>query len=189
MKLKTSLTINLPDWVDNLALGEDVFVSDKEKMGLVIKLAELNVKHRTGGPFGAAVFNSETGALVSIGVNCVIPAACSIAHAEIVAIVMAQSYAGNYRLDINPKQQYVLVTSAQPCAMCFGAIPWSGIKRIVCGARSEDVERITGFDEGPLHPEWIAQLNNRGIEVAMDILRDDVCRILKLYVDSGGVLY
>ena len=69
MKLKTSLTINLTDWVDNGALGEDVFLSDKEKMGLAIKLAELNVKHKTGWPFGAAVFNSETGALVSIGVK------------------------------------------------------------------------------------------------------------------------
>ncbi len=189
MKLKTSLTINLPDWVGNGTFGKDVFLSDKDKMGLAIKLAELNVKHKTGGPFGAAVFNSDTGALVSIGVNCVITEACSIAHAEIVAIVMAQSYTGNYRLDLNPKPQYVLVTSAQPCAMCFGAIFWSGIKKIVCGARAEDVERIAGFDEGPLHPEWIAQLNNRGIEVARDVLRDDACRILKLYVDSGGVLY
>jgi hypothetical protein len=32
--------------------------------------------------------------------------------------------------------------------MCFGAIPWSGRRRLVSGARSSDAEDI-GFDEGP----------------------------------------
>ena len=40
-----------------------------------------------------------------------------------------------------------MVASTQPCAMCLGATPWSGIRRLVCGARDEDAEEI-GFDEG-----------------------------------------
>jgi tRNA(Arg) A34 adenosine deaminase TadA len=47
-----------------------------------------------------------------------------------------------------------MVVSTEPCALCLGAIPWSGIRRLVCGARDEDARSI-GFDEGEKVPYWI----------------------------------
>ena len=81
-----------------------------------------------------------------------------------------------------------MVASTEPCAMCFGAIPWSGVTRLVCGARDEDARRI-GFDEGPKLPDWRKALQKRGIRVTRDVLREEAVAVLDLYVDLGGPIY
>ena len=134
----------------------------EERMRLVIELSSLNIQHNTGGPFGAAVFDMETHQLIAAGVNMVAHSNCSIAHAEIVALTLAQKVVANFDLGAPGHPPYELVSSTEPCAMCFGAIPWSGIRQLVCGAKGEDASRI-GFDEGPKHPDWIRELENRGI--------------------------
>jgi tRNA(Arg) A34 adenosine deaminase TadA len=72
--------------------------------------------------------------------------------------------------------------------MCFGAIPWSGVPRLVCGARDEDARRI-GFDEGPKLSGWQEALENRGIHVVRDVLRKEAVEVLDLYVRLGGPIY
>jgi tRNA(Arg) A34 adenosine deaminase TadA len=72
--------------------------------------------------------------------------------------------------------------------MCFGAIPWSGVTRLVCGARDEDARRI-GFDEGPKLSDWQDALKVRGIIVARDVLRKEAVGVLDLYVRLGGPIY
>ena len=54
-----------------------------------------------------------------------------------------------------------LVTSCEPCSMCLGAITWSGIRGLACGARGSDAESI-GFDEGPKPENWETALENTG---------------------------
>ena len=81
-----------------------------------------------------------------------------------------------------------LVASTEPCAMCFGAISWSGVRRLVCGAREEDARRIR-FDEGPKVSDWVAALEQRGISVARDVCRDEAAAVLRYYIESGGTLY
>jgi hypothetical protein len=58
----------------------------------------------------------------------------------------------------------------------------------VCGARDADAREI-GFDEGPKPPDWIAALEERGIAVVRDVLREEARSVLSLYRDSGGALY
>ena len=72
--------------------------------------------------------------------------------------------------------------------MCFGAIPWSGVRRLVCGARGEDALAI-GFDEGPKIDDWVSSLNDRGIAVLRDVLRTDAVAVLQEYVTTGGLIY
>ncbi len=189
MKIQTCVTISLPSWIDDFIDSNELYLSDEDRMRFAVNLAEMNVQHKTGGPFGAAIFDVKTGKLVSVGVNCVVSSGCSVAHAEMMAIMLAQEATGGFRLAGGNGTAYVLATSAQPCAMCFGALSWSGVKKVVCGARSEDVEKIIGFDEGPLHPTWKNELTVRGIEVVVDVLRDDACKALRLYKDMGGTLY
>ncbi|NLG16019.1 MAG: nucleoside deaminase, partial [Fibrobacter sp.] len=75
------VTLQLPDWIDSFLQGKpSVFNSDREKMELVISLALKNIESTTGGPFAAAVFNMETCALISPGVNVVVRSTCSLAH-------------------------------------------------------------------------------------------------------------
>ncbi|MCP9455713.1 MAG: nucleoside deaminase [Nitrospira sp.] len=157
-------------------------------MRFVIELASMNVINRTGGPFAAAVFETRTGRLVSIGVNVVVLTGCSLAHAEMVALANAQHTVRHFDLGAAGIPRHELVTSSEPCAMCFGAIPWSGIRRVLCGARSSDAEAI-GFDEGPKPRQWITALKQRGITVVRDLCRREAVAVLQQYKQRGGIIY
>lgn len=153
-------------------------------MAVAIGLAEQNVAEG-GGPFGAAVFTSE-GAFVAPGVNRVVPSAVPIAHAEIVAIGLAGQVVGSW--DIAARGRFELYTSTEPCAMCLGAVPWSGVEHLICGARESDA-RAVGFDEGSKPPNWVGDLERSGIRVSQDVLRDRAAVVLQGYASSGGAIY
>jgi tRNA(Arg) A34 adenosine deaminase TadA len=161
-------------------------------MALAIELSRRNVEAGTGGPFGAVVFGPDNH-VVAVGVNCVLPLSCSVAHAEIMAFMLAQQTLGRARLnrdvDDRPVGPYTLAASAQPCCQCYGAAVWAGIDRLLIGARSEDVMVETGFDEGPLPTDWVGQLERRGIEVVRDLRRDEARQVLRAYTSSGGARY
>ena len=185
---KTAFDIVLPGWVDEFSgRNSGVFHTPEERMRLVVGLAEENVRRGTGGPFGAAVFD-EKGCLVAPGINLVTTAKCSVLHAEIVAIVLAQKRLGRYDIGNEGAAYYELVASAEPCAMCLGAIPWSGVAGVVCGARDEDVRSI-GFDEGEKPSNWQQALEARGIKVVRDVLRAEAAAVLRRYVEMGGAVY
>jgi tRNA(Arg) A34 adenosine deaminase TadA len=182
------LTIRLPAWVErHLKNAPDTFPDMEKKMHFVIDLSYQNVEHNTGGPFAAAVFD-EKGRLVAPGVNTVMTSNCSVLHAEIMAIALAQKTLGRYDISDNGNLRYDLFATTEPCAMCFGAVPWSGVRRLVCGARSEDAQKI-GFDEGPRLYDWVEALNDRGIDVVRDVLREEAAAVLKAYSAAGGLIY
>ncbi|MEI6847530.1 MAG: nucleoside deaminase [Chlorobiaceae bacterium] len=179
----------LPQWIKKFsaAIGKTI-LSDHDRRKFVIELARNNTLHGTGGPFGAAVFERESGRLVSVGVNLVIQSRCSHAHAEMVAIAAAQHRIASYTLNNPDYPEHELVTSCEPCTMCFGAIIWSGLTRIVCGASTSDA--ITaGFDEGPKPENWTEELAKRGIKVVTGICRNEAAAVLQFYIDNGGIIY
>lgn len=159
-------------------------VEEKDRMSLAIELSALNIRYG-GGPFGACIFDMESGELVSVGVNLVVAANTSVAHAEMVAIILAQQAFGTYAL--TDKGSFELISSAEPCAQCFGAIPWSGVKRVAYGAPRADVEAI-GFDEGPKPRAWREKLKDRGIDVVGPLRRNRASAVLREYA-KGGVIY
>ena len=184
-----SLAIVLPAWLERFwAAAPACLASAEERMGMVVDAARRNVELGTGGPFAAAVFEAETGRLVSLGVNLVTSENLSILHAEIVALSLAQRQLGTYDLGAAGLPAYELVSSTEPCAMCLGAIPWSGIRSLVVGARDADARRL-GFDEGAKPPAWIRALECRGIRVRRDVRRREAAGVLKAYVEGGGRIY
>jgi tRNA(Arg) A34 adenosine deaminase TadA len=104
------------------------------------------------------------------------------------AYVFAQQRLRRFRLNENG-EKFVLATSAQPCCQCYGATIWAGIDTLLIGARSDDVEELTEFDEGPLPADWIGELDRRGIAVRRDILRDAAREVFVRYRDLGGGAY
>jgi len=187
MTIKSHCQFELPGWVGPfLANWPQLLPSTSERMQLAIALSKQSVLKETGGPFGALVVDERDGRLVSVGVNLVTTAGLSVAHAEIVALSLAQSAMGQWNLSQSGSLQ--LVTSCEPCAMCFGALPWSGIKSLVCGARKQDAEDA-GFDEGDKPDEWVRSLQRRGITVERGILREQAAAVLAYYHDIGGPIY
>ena len=181
-------SLRLPGWVDIfLAKNTFSFDSAEDRMQFVIALAEQNILNG-GGPFAAAVFTCDSHELIAPGINLVVPLNCSMMHAEMVAISLAQQKMRTFDLGGADIPEMELVTSTEPCAMCMGAVPWSGIHRLVCGARDEDA-RIVGFDEGAKPEHWEQELKKRGIEIVQDICRAQAAQVLKDYLQTGGLVY
>jgi tRNA(Arg) A34 adenosine deaminase TadA len=173
--------LELPQWITSfLQQQPTTFPTPEARMDLVTTLSKLNIEKGTGGPFGAGVFRADMHQLVAPGVNLVLSSQSSLAHAEIVAIMMAQQTLGCH--------DFELVTSCEPCAMCFGAICWSGVRHLVCGARGSDAEAV-GFDEGPKPANWVTELEQRGITVTLDIGRIKASSVLQRYIQNGGEVY
>lgn len=184
MDYPADISISMPDWLWSVAHAERLYQTVEERMSAVLDLVALNIADG-GGPFAAAVFDS-TGRLVGPGVNRVVPASAPIAHAEIVAIAAAGQQLGSW--DLRSLGQFQLVTSTEPCAMCLGAVPWSGVTGLVTAARDIDARQV-GFDEGDKPENWVANLEARGIEVIRDMARDRAAGQLNDYATSGGEIY
>jgi tRNA(Arg) A34 adenosine deaminase TadA len=181
------IRIALPGWIDDEIDRTRPYADDAARVGLAIRLAQRNIEERTGGPFGAVIFDSE-GRIVAAGINVVLAQHCSAAHAEIVAFALAQARVQRARLNKDGRR-YVLATSTQPCAMCYGASFWAGIDEILIGARSSDVTELSGFDEGPLPADWVGEFGRRGIDVCCDIRREEARAVLRRYAELGGSRY
>ena len=190
--LYAQVHLTLPAWVHDAVDATRAYRSDAEKVALAIDLSKRNIEANSGGPFGAAVFGPDD-RIIAVGVNRVVPHACSVAHAEMMAYMLAQGRTQRLRLnrdaDDNAIGPITLATSSQPCCQCYGATVWAGIDRLLIGARSEDVEELTEFDEGPLPADWVGALNARGIEVVRDIERDAARAVLRMYGETGGAKY
>lgn len=184
----SEIHFQLPSWIagfiNNFSIIEDI----QKRMSFVIEASKRNVTEQTGGPFAAAIFEKDSGKLISLGVNLVTTEGISILHAEMVAFAVSQKKLGTYDLGGSGMANHELVTSTESCAMCFGAIPWSGVRQVITGARDSDARKI-GFDEGPKMVNWKEELENRGIEVVCDVQREEAASVLTSYSSCGGRIY
>jgi tRNA(Arg) A34 adenosine deaminase TadA len=185
--LQAQVHLTLPAWVHDKVDTTRTWPGDDDKVALAIELSRLNIEAHSGGPFGAAIFGGDD-RVIAVGVNRVLPHACSLAHAETMACMLAQQRLQQSRLN-DAGGPITLATSAQPCCQCYGAMFWAGIDALLIGARSEDVMRLTEFDEGPLPADWVGELEKRGIAVVRDLQREDACAVLRSYGELGGTFY
>lgn len=180
--------VRYPSWVAEYVEWHAGHATHEDRMRVAIGLARRNVEHETGGPFGAAVFERESGRLVSVGINLVVAHRNSALHAEMVALMMAEVEVGEYSLAAEGLPAHELATSCDPCAMCLGAIIWSGVTRVLCGANRDHAVRL-GFDEGPVFEESYRYLASRNVEVVRGVLQHEAAAVLEEYRRRGGRIY
>ncbi|PUB32041.1 tRNA(Arg) A34 adenosine deaminase TadA [Promicromonospora sp. AC04] len=189
--ISTEYRIGLPPWVrDELADVPDLVPDRDDRMRLVHRLADRNWREGNGGPFAALVAESETGRIVSVGVNVVLASGVSSGHAEVVALGLAQARRGAWDLGGAALPAHELVVNWRPCIQCYGATMWSGVRTLVVAGEGPELEEITTFDEGPLGDDWAEQFERRGIRVVKDVLREEALGVFRAYragVDSGGL--
>jgi len=99
---------------------------DEAFMAEALALAR-TARERGEVPVGAVVVSA--GAVVGRGGNAPIAASDPTAHAEILALRLAASVVGEWRLD-----GCTLVVTLEPCTMCAGAIVLARLGRLVFGA-------------------------------------------------------
>lgn len=185
----TGFHAELPPWVWQFLDGYDApLTSSAERMALVHALADRNWVAGNGGPFAAVVADPATNEIVSVGVNVVLSSGLSSAHAEVTAISLAQAAVGSWDLAA-ARPGLELVVNWRPCAMCFGAVLWSGVQRLVVAGDGPELEALTGFDEGPVVGDWAAQLTTRGVTVEQDVLREGAIATYTAYGQGRALVY
>ena len=184
------LCLALPDWAieENQRLPSSL-PTPEARMAEVIRFSRLNFERGTGGPFAAGVFEKATGKPVVIGVNRVMAYQISSAHAEVMTPSIAQQIVGTYDLGGPGLPEFEFVVNWRPCAMCFGATLWSGIRSLVIAGSGPELEQITGFDEGPVTPTWEIELARRGIALQNNVLKEEAMAVYLDFANSGRFVY
>lgn len=108
------------------------------------KEAEEGVNAGHGGPFGAVVFESASGRVISSGHNRVLANNDPSAHAEIIAVRKACALLKTPHLT-----GCSVYATGQPCPMCLAALHWARLDACLYSTSYEDASRI-GFDDAPI---------------------------------------
>jgi tRNA(adenine34) deaminase len=126
----------------------------EEKMEELIAFAQ---EKNPQFPFAAMIVDNQSGKEICRGINN--SSSNPTAHGEIAAINNCVNIHGNNNLDWS---KLTLITTAEPCPMCQGAIIWAGISRVVYGTsiqhlidkgwrqidiKSEEICRLSNFNK------------------------------------------
>ena len=122
-------------------------------------------------PFGACIV--KDGSVVACEHNTVWKDTDITSHAEIHAIRSACR-----KLETVDLSGCVIYSTTEPCPMCFSAIHWAGIRKIVFGTRIEDAKKY-GFSELEIPNEKMKELGNSKVEIVSDLLRDENVKVFE----------
>jgi guanine deaminase len=143
-------------------------------MQLAIEEARHGVLKGYGGPFGAVVVKDDK--VVATACNMVLAKKDPTAHAEIEAIRKACEVLGDFSL-----KGCVLYATGEPCPMCFSAIYWARLDKVVYCNNKKEASKI-GFDD-----EFITQVLQEKTPPTIPFEHQDSCEcktLLKLWEEK-----
>lgn len=151
-------------------------MTDKEYMAIAIELSK-----KAYYPYGAIIVRnneiigrSDTETPIS---------KTAYSHAELRAIEDAMENLGGY-LCAEGGEGATIYSSCEPCAMCMGAILYTGIERLVYGATLEDSKECVNAILA--HCEDVAQsCTNRKIEIVPEFERENAVKVLKAWKSNN----
>lgn len=137
----------------------------------------LSAQARAAGrhPFGALVVSADGMVLARTG-NLSATGQDPTAHAELLAIRLAAAEYGGAALAGG-----ALVTSAEPCVMCSGAVYWAGLSNVVYGLSERRLRALTGaHPENPtldLPCRQVFAAGQRKVRVVGPLLEDEAAAV------------
>ena len=157
-------------------MGEDYHAEARDE-ALLRRAIALSVQSHAEGqhPFGALLADAE-GAVLMESLNGFLPSHDGTAHAERLLATRAC-------VELTPEVRAgaTLYTSAEPCAMCAGAIYWAGIGRVVFGLSESRMKAMIGP-----HPENLTMdlpcrevfaAGQRAVAVVGPLLEDEAAAV------------
>jgi len=142
---------------------------DAAGMRRALAAARRNLLRADGGPFGACILRG--GRVIAAARNTILLRRDPTCHAEVNAIRLAARRLGTHEL-----AGCTICSTTEPCPMCFAAIHWAGIGRIVYGTRIADVARL-GFRELTVSNRMLRRLGGCQVLLVGGVLREE-CRAL-----------
>ena len=136
---------------------------------MAIKEAGKNLRLMDGGPFGACLV--KDGKVLAVARNTVLKndATC---HAEINAIRKASKKIKTFDLS-----GCVIYSTTEPCPMCFSAIHWAKIDKIVYGTRIIDAKKI-GFREMTISNHILKKIGGSTLTIEKGFFRKECLKLL-----------
>ena len=125
-------------------------------------------------PFGACIV--KDGEVVVCEHNVVWRTTDITAHAEVHAIREACKKLGTVDLS-----GCIIYSTCEPCPMCFSAIHWSKISKIVYGTSISDAEDV-GFNELHISNEKMKELGESPVEIVADFLKVESLELFESFV-------
>lgn len=147
-------------------------------MRAAIREARRNVARPDGGPFGACVVRG--GHVLALARNTVLARRDPTCHAEVNAIRAAARRLGTHDL-----AGCTIYATTEPCPMCFVAIHWAGIGRVVSGTRIADVARL-GFRELSVSNRRLRSLGGASVELVGGFLREECLKLLEDWAERNS---
>lgn len=104
-------------------------------------------------------------------------------HAEIVAIRKACK-----KLKTIDLSGCVIYSTTEPCPMCYSAIHWARIKRIVYGASIADAKKA-GFNELAISDKTMKKIGKDRIKIDAGVLRKECVELFDVWKKHKGKAY
>jgi tRNA(Arg) A34 adenosine deaminase TadA len=147
-------------------------MTDEQYMRLAIEKAKEGVE-QGNTPFGSCVVRN--GKVICTAHNQVWNMTDITAHAEVTALRRACKVLGTVDLS-----GCTLYSTCEPCPMCFSAIHWSRISKIVYGARIEDAKSL-GFNELTISNDQMKKLGGSGVEIEGPFLLEENLELFRYW--------
>lgn len=150
-------------------------MSNPHFMQAALAVARESVGQGVGGPFGACIVRD--GVILATAGNRVLQDHDPTAHAEVRAIRLACAELGTHLLE-----GAEIYSTTEPCPMCFSAIHWARIGRIVFGTGIADVAAL-GFNEINLSNEQICAIGGSPVRVEAGYMREECMELLRYWAE------
>jgi tRNA(Arg) A34 adenosine deaminase TadA len=157
-----------------------VNTDDEKWMRLAIQTARQGMDNGQT-PFGAVITRNND--LIIAAHNVVWATTDITAHGEVNAIRLACK-----KLNAIDLKDCTIYSSTEPCPMCFSAIHWSGMRRIVYAANIADAQ-TAGFNELPISNVDMKRLGKSPIEITPDFLKQEAVDLFHEFVRRNGKIY
>lgn len=151
---------------------------DKKFMQMAIDIAMEGVNNGQS-PFGACIV--KDGIVIACEHNLVWQITDITAHAEISAIRKACKNLNTIELS-----GCVIYSTCEPCPMCFTAIHWARIDKIVFGTGIKDAKRF-GFNELSVSNTEMKEKGGGKVEIHSNFMRKECVKLFE-YWESKKVI-
>jgi tRNA(Arg) A34 adenosine deaminase TadA len=145
----------------------------KKWMELALRSASQGIKKSEGGPFGAVIVRG--GRAIAVAHNTVLKNKDATCHAEVNAIRIASQKLKRFDLS-----DCVIYSTTEPCPMCFSAIHWARIARVVFGTSIADVAK-RGFNELSISGKKMKREGKSPVSLRVGFMRKECLELLKAW--------
>ncbi|MDD4878023.1 MAG: nucleoside deaminase [Candidatus Nanoarchaeia archaeon] len=155
-------------------------MNDEDFMRLAIAKTKEGIK-KCQTPFGACIV--KKGRVVACEHNVVWKEGNPVMHAEVHAIRQACR-----KLKTIDLSGCIIYSTTEPCPMCYSAIHWARIKRIVYGASIADAKKA-GFNELAISNSTMKKIGKNKIKIESGLLKKECVELFKTWKKHKGKAY